>query len=639
LRAQVAAGGGVVAVVGHPGVGKTVLAVWAAHELASDFPDGCFAVDLRGMDDQPVSPRAALDRLLRALGVAGPQIPPGESEQSSLLRLLVRGRRVLVLLDNAANEAQVRPLVVTSPGCLTLITCRGALAGLEGVRWMWLDPLTEPDAVALLGSIAGRERVAAEPRAAAELAGLCGNLPLAVRILGNRLASRPHWTLAYLLSQVRDERTRLSALAAGDLQVRSAFEMSYRRLSPPARRVFRRLAAIPGTDFGPELAAIATGATLPDTQAHLDELADAGLLQPAPTPGRFQFHDLIRLFAAERHHTEDTPADQARYTHAVLDHLLDTATTAGHLFYPDTPDNPETGPFTTRDDAAHWLDQESSNWSAAQRDAARLGRHRDVLDLATAMHWYSDSHWFQVSWEEVFTRGVAAARVLGSRGEEAKLLNFLGWVQYFVLEDNETGLVTHREALAVAVEAGDRQEQAWAHGYLSTVLMRLDRPGQALGYAEQACELAGEFGFWTMRVSLRNRLGRVLRALGRYDEALAVHRDLLAEMDRRRGEVTPRTWQMMVAAVGRDAGHCLSGLRQWRQAADMFREARLAYADNDVREVEAETALFEGIAWREAGEYTRARECLHNALAAFNTPLAESRRQRVLAELELLPKT
>ncbi|GAB3881693.1 hypothetical protein GCM10029964_038190 [Kibdelosporangium lantanae] len=162
LRADASAGGTVV-VVGHPGVGKTTLAVSAAHQLRPDFPDGCFAVDLRGMDDQPVSARTALDRLLRALGVASRDIPATEAEQSNLFRHVLTDRRVLVLLDNAATEEQVRPLLANVPGCLTLVTCRHTLAGLTSARWVLLDALADQDAVGLLAAIVGKDRVAEDP--------------------------------------------------------------------------------------------------------------------------------------------------------------------------------------------------------------------------------------------------------------------------------------------------------------------------------------------------------------------------------------------------------------------------------------------------------------------------------------------
>ncbi|KJK32971.1 transcriptional regulator, XRE family protein, partial [Lentzea aerocolonigenes] len=250
-------------------------------------------------------------------------------------------RKVLVLLDNAASEAQVRPFLAAAPGSRTLVTCRRTLAGLEGVRWLYLDPFDDGDAEALLEAVVGVDRVRAEPDVVGELVELCGNLPLALRIVGNRLASRPHWSLRYLVDQLRDERTRLTGLSAGDLQVRSAFEVSYRGLSPEGRVLFRRLAAVPGADFGVELAQVAGGLTESEAFGLLDELVDASMVLAGPVEGRFRFHDLLRLFARERWETEDDEADRSLTTEAVLDHLLDMATAAGERFSPEEPANEE----------------------------------------------------------------------------------------------------------------------------------------------------------------------------------------------------------------------------------------------------------------------------------------------------------
>lgn len=298
LRAE-AAEGGAVTIVGHPGVGKTSLAVAAAHDLSDRFPDGRLFVDMRGMDDQPIAVRTAIVRLLRALGVPSTQIPFSEEEQVGQLRIMLDNRRVLLVLDNAADEAHVRPLLATGRACFTLITCRRTLAGLDHVRRLRLGLLTRITAIDLLAVTTGAARVEAEPEMAAELVELCGYLPLAIRIAGTRLANRPHWSFAYLVDELRDARLRLNSLSSGDLQVRSAFEMSYRRLSAPARVLFRRLAALPEPDFGLDLAAASSGMTEPEVRLHLEELVDSNLLQATQTTGRFQFHDLVRLFACE----------------------------------------------------------------------------------------------------------------------------------------------------------------------------------------------------------------------------------------------------------------------------------------------------------------------------------------------------
>nr|WP_308191156.1 tetratricopeptide repeat protein [Amycolatopsis tucumanensis] len=628
--------GVVVSLVGHPGVGKTALARTAAHLLAAEFPDGFLSVDLRGMDDQPVTPRAALDVLLRGLNVPAAEIPAAVAEQSSLFRSLLAGRRVLVLLDNAADEAQVRPLLAVATGCLTLITCRRALAGLESARWLWLRPLETADASALVAAIAGPDRVRAEPSAAAELAELCGNLPLAVRIAGNRLATRPHWTIAYLVDQLRDESTRLAALSAGDLRVRSAFEMSHRRLSPAARLVFRRLAVIPGPDFGADLATVATGMAAPDVRAHIDELVDANLLQAGSVPGRYTFHDLIRLFARERLAVEEDAGETSAATCAVLDHLLDTGIEAGRLFYPDAlRDSVEASRFATREEAAAWLDAEAANWLAAQRAALAHGKHRQVVDLARALHWFSDGRIQQLPWAEVFALGVDAARALGSRPDEAVLLNFLGWARYYCLGDNEGGRAAHEEALAIATEIGDRREQTWALGYLGSVLLRLGRPEEALDHVERSVGLA-DMDFWMGQGSIRNVLGKVLCAVGRPGEALLVHREVLADTDRYRDDANPFTYRFFRALTFQLLGRALTETGDWPGGAEAFRTARTLFDEGGFPVPGAECAVQEGAAWREAGRLGLAEDCLQAALEVFTQVLTRWQRAQALAELALV---
>ncbi|TVT17611.1 transcriptional regulator, XRE family protein, partial [Amycolatopsis rhizosphaerae] len=624
-------------VVGQPGVGKTALAVAAVHELRPLFPDGCLAVDLRGVDDQPVAARVVLDRLLRSLGVPGPQVPVTEAERSSLFRMLLDGRRVLLLLDNAADEAQVRPLLAHSPGCLTLVTCRRTLAGLEGARWLRLAPLAEGDAVRLLMRIAGEDRVAGESRAAAELVGLCGNLPLAVRIVGNRLATRSHWSLAYSAGQLRDERTRLGSLSAGDLQVRSAFEVSYQRLSPGARRVFRRLAVVPGSDFGAELAGVAHHAAEAAVLPQLDELVEANLLNAAAVPGRFEFHDLIRLFARERWEAEDGPEERSAVRDTLLVHLLRTATTAAAALSPLTR---EAGRFPSADKATAWLTQEQSNWVAAQRKAAALGLHQEVVTLAKTLSWpfWLRDRLQERPWSDIFGHGVASARALDSRLDLAVLLNLLGQAQLDHLGVPEDALATHAEALAVARAAGHRAEEAWAHTCLSTVLDSLGRLDEALEHARQGCAIAAGLGSWITDAASTSRLGQALRALGRYEEALAVHRDLLRQTDGHHEELGPEMSRLAAVAFLSDIAHCLAGLGQWREAAETFREARSWHVAGGDSFQEAETALYEGVAWREVGEFERARDCLRLALGVFSGPVFADRRARAEAELASLPE-
>jgi transcriptional regulator with XRE-family HTH domain/tetratricopeptide (TPR) repeat protein len=632
-EAATAPSGAVVSIVGPPGVGKTTLAVAVAHLLGEEFTDGTLAVDLRGMDEHPMAPGAALDRMLRALGLTAAQIPHSVTEQSNLFRSMLSGRRTLVLLDNANDEAQVRPLLATGRGCVTVITCRRALSGLEGARWLWLQPLSTSHATELLARIADPDQVRAEPDAVTELVGLCGNLPLAVRIAGNRLARQPQWRISALTAQLRDERTRLTALTAGDLRVRPAFAVSYQRLSPAGRFLFRRLALVPGADFDVPLAATVSGTHEADARGRMDELVDATLVQTAARSGRYQFHDLIRIFAGEQLEAEETAEERARAETAVDDHLLRTATAAGRMIDPGAAEDAATGTdLATREAAADWLEREASNWLAAIRHAAAGGRHTELVALARAMHWYSDTHQ-QHPWEEVFSLAVTSARALGDRHQEAALLNFLGWARYYCLGDVAAGLLAHQEALATAVDVGDRVEQAWALVYLSSVLTRLGRLTEALAHNERATVLFTEFDNWPALNAARNTRGRILRAQGRYDEAVQSHRAALGEL-RRRADQMEHGAERDYRAYGLSLlGEALLDAQDWSEAAATFRRVRSLVPARE-RPTEAGTAaLHEGTARRRAGDVTTAAECLRYALTLFTDVTARWWRARVLAEL------
>lgn len=402
----------VVVLHGPPGIGKTSLAVAAGHRLSPDFAGGQLFVDLQGAaPDGPVDPAEALAGMLRSLGVPDSRVPVSPAERGGLFRTLTRDRPLLVVLDNAANEAQVRPLLPAGRGCLALVTCRRPLTGLAGAVRQPLDLLDPAAGRLLLAAIVGADRIAAEPAAADQLVKLCGRLPLAVRIAGNRLASRPQWSVGWLVDLLRDQRRRLTVLTAGDLGVRSAFEVSYRQLDPMTARVFRRASLIPGTDFEPALVAAVAGTDEETAAAALEELVEAGVLL---TMGdRYQFHDLVRLYAQERLDAEEQQASRTGAQDQMVGWLLRRTRQAGVMFEPVACR--ADSPFDDDRAAAYWLDRESGNWLAALRDAARRGRHADVVAVARALHWYSDANSHRHSWDEIFSLGVAAPRPPAAR--------------------------------------------------------------------------------------------------------------------------------------------------------------------------------------------------------------------------------
>ncbi|MGH3825300.1 MAG: ATP-binding protein, partial [Pseudonocardiaceae bacterium] len=292
-----------VAITGKAGVGKTTLAVHAAHRLRAQYPDGQLFVNLRGTEASPLPATDVLARFLRSLGVDGAAIPDDAEERAALYRSRLADRRLLILLDDAACEAQLRPLLPGSPGCAVLVTSRARLAGLGGARVVDLDVLEPDQAVELLARVAGPQRVAAEPAAAREIVRLCGFLPLAVRVAGARLGARPHWPLSRLEADLTDDHARLDTLRLGDLQVRASFALSYESLDAMARRAFRLLGLLEIRDFAPWVTAALLD--VPQTRAEelMDTLVDQHLLEVAGHDAtgrlRYRFHDLLRVYARE----------------------------------------------------------------------------------------------------------------------------------------------------------------------------------------------------------------------------------------------------------------------------------------------------------------------------------------------------
>ncbi|USX55525.1 NB-ARC domain-containing protein [Lentzea sp. HUAS12] len=637
---RAARAGGTTVVVGPPGVGKTSLAVATADSLKAHFPDGCLAVDLRGVDDHPVQPGFALERMLTALGVPAGRIPPGSTERSSLFRTLMRDRRILVVLDNAADEAQVLPLLADSDRSFTIVTCRRSLPDLDAadrapVQRLVLDVLPEQGAVDLLATIVGEEVVLADPAAAKEVVGLCGHLPLAVRIVGNRLATRRHWSLPYLAGQLRDERRRLDSLAAGDLRLRPAFELSLRRLSPAAQEVFRRLALIPGAHFSEELAAVVAGVTQEEVEAQLDELVEASLLTVTTARMRLQFHDLLRLFARERLAAEEPRDVRARLHDDLLTHVLRKTTDASRLFLAKVTDVPQDSPFRSQDEAKEWLEQESTNWVPVVRGATEARRYREVVDCTWALYNYAHGREPMYPWTDVFGCGVRAARELGDRRAEVNLLAQYGMSFHWSLGDSARARTVLLETVALAEEIDHTWGAMIAHSAVGWPLVFLGEPEEAVRHADLAFGMSDPYDFFETRFWMHIGSGGIRVATGRFAEALTVLTPLLAEVVERIGETNPEVAAKTTTLVRMNIADCLAGLGRWQEAAEQYHEViRLFGTDRPTYRSRVELLVCEGTAWRQAGDLGRARECLTLALDLCDDP---ADRAPVEAELALLP--
>ncbi|MFE7506070.1 ATP-binding protein [Promicromonospora sp. NPDC057488] len=535
-----------VAVVhGAAGLGKTSCAVRAAELLTEDFPDGQVYVDLRGVDPEPVPAAEALRRVLLAVGLDPRAIADDEQERVGQLRAALAERRFLVVLDNAADEAQVRPLLPGEGAGMAIVTSRRTLGGLDGVARIALAPLSREESAELLRAVAGGARTETTPADAVEavrVAHLCGHLPLALRIAGTRLASRPGWTMRHLAERLSDEDRRLANLAVGDVGVEAAFALSYLALPDRAKACFRRLALVPAVDLGVPIAAVLTGADPYDAEDELDHLVELGLLQHEGVD-RYRFHDLIRLYAGQRLREEETAGERAAAERRMTDWLLETATTAGRVFEADgeTPPTARRSlvALSTPKEARAWLEAEQETWLAALRLAATAERDEQVAGLGEALRWYAadNQHWCR-EWLEVFGLTRAAAARLPDRRRELWHMNRYAWA--FTTADTAQGGTRAREAaeqamavyrLARSAGTGAVREQADAVCNAAEAWrIHLD-PDQALQAFARGRELAEADGYLGTYYWASSGLAATLVDLGRRDEAIEAYRDVLRSID------------------------------------------------------------------------------------------------------------
>ena len=608
----------VIVVSGQPGLGKTALAVRAAELSAERYPDGQLFVDLAGIDSAPMSAEDALDRLLRAIGTPLAQISNRLDERAGQWRAATADRRLLVVLDNAGDEAQIRPLLPGAGDTLVLVTSRQTLGGLEGVTRIMLEPMTRAESVALLRTITDSPFQPEDE--AAEVARLCGYLPLALTIAANRLLSRPGWTMSYLADRLSDPARRLNTLTAGDLAVRTAFELSYAQLTEASKLVFRRLGLVPGTSFSGDLAAVLAGLDVDAAEDHLDRLTELNLLQLAPAPGRVRFHDLLRLFANERL-AQDEPATAVQAVREqMMRWLLGTATAAGLWFDPDHTEhvvvdsNPD---LATADAAKAWLQTERSSWLAAVRHASQAGWHTQVIDLAEAMHWYSENDPRWTGWIDVYQMAAHGARQLGNRRLEATHLNYLSWAVRVCGDRPAESAQLAIEAGALAEQIGDQRQQGWALKYAAGAYLMLDAPGQeraiaALNRSIECFESVGDEGGV---IQARLGLGHALISAGRPAAATQMYRTVLSCLDKIcLAHFVGRTTR---AAVANALGRSLLRLGRFEEALAEL-NAGMPYVEGyGEPEFLGKTLLLVASAESQLGLVDDAQDHFHRALAIF----------------------
>jgi tetratricopeptide (TPR) repeat protein len=515
-------------VSGQPGIGKSALAKHWAHRVAGRFPDGQIYVDLRGHAvGPPLDPLAALHRMLRALGVAIEQLPLELDDAAAMFRSEVAGRRVLVLLEDAASPAQVRWLLAGEPQCLTLVTARDRLSGLvasDGVRSLSLGVLSPDEAVSLLSEVTGGQAIAADPAAAWELARIGGYLPIALRIMAANLWRDEPGDLAGYVAKLREGPVLRQLSVPGDEQsaVLTAFDLSYQDLSPAQRRIFRELGLLPVRDFTATLAAHALAVPVREAAETLPRLADLHLLQPAG-PGRYSFHDLLRDYArqlAERE-LEAAHAETGQVADRAYDWYLGNARTAADLLYPQLVRLPSSsdskGFFTDRQEALDWLAAEEPNLETAILAAPGLGLPRYSWELADLLRGRlagrSDLNWLSIG-----QCALSAAKSAGDVQAVAWAHLLLGLA--IAQNGDHAGAVGQLDlALRLSQRAGWEDGAGSALDKLGITYSRLGELDRAVDYMERSLELAVRSGRSEIEAIKRNNLATIYIAMGRLDGA------------------------------------------------------------------------------------------------------------------------
>jgi tetratricopeptide (TPR) repeat protein len=515
------------AVAGMGGIGKTALAVHVAHRLTSRFPDGQLYADLLGAT-RPVRPVEVLGRFLRDLGVPDEEVPGDEPGCAARYRTLLASRRMLVVLDDAAEAAQVRPLLPGTATCGVIITGRRTLTGLPGTALLDLEVLGEGEARELFGAIAGPGRAAAEPEATARVLACCGGLPLAVRIAASRLASRPGWSVAFLAAKLTDERSRLAELTAGDLAVRASFAVSYDALPAQAdgagpARVFRLLGLAEMTTSSLNAVAALAGTPQAEVAAALETLTDAHLLQ-APAPDRYRLHDLLRSYAADLARRDDSEPQRDEALRRLLRWYAEQATRAARAVVPRLPASPlfETAGLPAMASPAQaigWFRAELASLVAAVRQAAGRGWHDLVVGIAVPLWAFFTRYPHPDDWIATSQAGVASARQLGDAAALGWLMSGLGHA-YTGLGRFDEARATLTAALDVRRRCGDRTGEATTLASLGQILGYQGRFREALDYMLPSLAMHIAVGERRMIGTGHHNVGCMLWRLGRYDEAL-----------------------------------------------------------------------------------------------------------------------
>ncbi|MFK8844994.1 BTAD domain-containing putative transcriptional regulator [Streptomyces sp. Ac-502] len=667
-------GPAVCSIGGIGGVGKTALAVHVAHAVRPFFPDGQLYLDLRGCGLRPVEPETALAAFLRALGVSDCAIPAGVSARAALYRSVLDGRRVLVLLDNARDAAQVRPLLPGTDDCVALVTSRNRLAHLPGTHVVALDVMRPPEALALFTRIAGEGGEDAR-----KVVAVCGCLPLAIRIAAARLLARRAWTAADLEGKLADEHRRLDELQAGDLGIKATFELGYGQLPPQQARAFRLVSLPCGPDISLGAAAAVLGLGTEDAGRTLESLVDTSLLE-SPAPDRYRYHDLVRLYARACAERDESPERREAARSRLLDHYLATAARVYTMNRPGEPLRDHLAStrypgltFKDRGSALEWLYTEAGNLLSCARVAADGPLLRRAADLLLVTRDLADSGTGARQYEQTIDRLLTAALQAQDAHAEGRLRLLMTHIHIMagrlaeadrearaamalrrhcadpVLSSNalnESGIIAslqgrHEDAESLLTQAlaafrsdGNQNGVASVLGNLARTYQDTGRIAEGVGLAEQCLALYREIGA-TMRLAgghyelgvALTQAGRPEDALRQLDQAVPIYQD-----SRQCLWEAMTYWRMAEAHLAADRP---------AQAAGRAEEALAILHGPNGRWARANALTVLGHALGRTGHPDRARVCWQKALETYEalcSPEAPAVRQLLPTGRQTPPK-
>jgi len=609
---------GIHAIDGMAGIGKTTLAVQAAHRLAESFPDGQFFLPLHAHTpgQRPVDPADALASLLLTAGLGPQQIPPGLEGRAARWRDHVAGKRILLLLDDAAGHEQVRPLLPGTPGSLVLITSRRRLAALEDAAQISLDTLSPDEAATLLARLTARPSLSAEDAALGEITRLCGYLPLAIGLLASQLRNHPARSAADLAAELAEARDRLALMYAENLSVGAAFDLSYAVLNPAQQRMFRRIGLVPGPSLDAYAAAALDGSDLLTARRYLDELYDQHLIAE-PAPGRYELHDLLREHARALAAADDA-AETDEAAGRLLDYYLHATLAAGRHYSPwATPYRrppPSLPPADAPDlsalaQAAAWLEAERANLDAATDHAASHRRPNHAVAIAGAISGFLSARGYIDESAELQRRALAAAHQAGDRIGEAGALADLGQLQQAV-SDFPAAAASLSQAVAMFGDLGDLSGQANALMDLGFVQVLTGDYRAAEASHQQALAIARLVGARPLESDALSNLGLIQQLTGNHSAAAANLRQALA-LAGDLGSIPIQAYTLnALGVVEQEIGDYQAATASQRQAMTLFRDIGhvmgQAHVLNDM-----------GIVHQETGDYASAGASHRQALAWF----------------------